>query len=122
MPFPELAGLWTAMENQELWEPTFPAGYTLTPEAAYGGGMSTRPTPGPTKTAQWPTSETLAAPAVTTAATVALILKAEPASRSGGQGVGANPGRGGRGTGGGSTGDEERLNSIAYNNAYVEVR
>ena len=25
-PFPDLAGLWTAMDNQEPWEPTFPAG------------------------------------------------------------------------------------------------
>ena len=34
VPFPDLAGLWTAVENQEPWEPTFPAGYNLTPEAA----------------------------------------------------------------------------------------
>ena len=47
VPFLDLAGLWTAMENQEPWEPTFPAGYTLSPDAAYGGGMSSRPTPGP---------------------------------------------------------------------------
>ena len=25
VPFPDLAGLWMAMENQEPWEPTFPA-------------------------------------------------------------------------------------------------
>ena len=36
VPFLDLAGLWTAMENQEPWDPTFPAGYTLTSEAAYG--------------------------------------------------------------------------------------
>ena len=48
VPFPDLLGLWTAMENQEPWEPTFPAGYTISPKAAYGGGVSTRPTPGPT--------------------------------------------------------------------------
>ena len=38
VPFPDLAGLWTTMENQEPWEPTFPTGYTLTPKAVYGGG------------------------------------------------------------------------------------
>ena len=52
VPFPDLVGLWTAMENQEPWEPTFSAGYTLTPEAAYGGGMRTRPTPVPNHTAR----------------------------------------------------------------------
>ena len=77
MPFPDLAGLWTAMENKEPWEPTFPAGYTLTPKSAYGGGMSTHPTPGPTHPARWPTSETSAAPSVASAAaTVAPTLKA----------------------------------------------
>ena len=49
--FPDLAGLWTAMENQEPWEPTFPAGYTLAPEAACGGGMISRPTLSPNHTA-----------------------------------------------------------------------
>ena len=47
MPFPDLAGLWTDMDNQEPWEPTFPAGYTLSPDAAYGGGISSRLTHGP---------------------------------------------------------------------------
>ena len=51
VPFPDLAGLWTAMENQDPWYPTFPAGYTLAPEATYVGGMSTRPAPVPTITA-----------------------------------------------------------------------
>ena len=122
VPFPDLAGLWTAMENQEPWDPTFPAGYTLTPEAAYGGGMSTRQTPGPTHPAQWPTSETSATPAVAAAATVAPTLKAETARRSGGQVVRGNPGLGGGGIGGGGAGDEERLNSMAYNNTYMEGR
>ena len=77
VPFPDLVGLWTAMENQGPWEPTFPASYTLTPEASYGGGMSTRPTPGPTHPAQWLASETSAAPSVASAAaTVAPTLKA----------------------------------------------
>ena len=31
IPFPNLAGLWTAMENKEPWEPIFPAGYTIPP-------------------------------------------------------------------------------------------
>ena len=47
VPFPDLAGLWTAMESQEPWEPTFPAGYTLSPESTYRGGVSTRPAQGP---------------------------------------------------------------------------
>ena len=122
MPFPDLSGIWTAMDNQEPWDPTFPSGYTLTPKAAYGGGMSKRPTPGPTHPARGPTSETTAAPAVAAAATMAPTLKAEPASRSGGRGVGANPGHGGGGIGDGGAGDEERLNSMAYNNAYMEGR
>ena len=59
---------------------------------------------------------------MTAAATVAPTLKAEPASRSGGQGVGENLARGGGGTGGGSAGEEESHNAIAYNNAYMEGR
>ena len=31
VPFPDLVGIWTAMESQEQWEPNFPEGYTLTP-------------------------------------------------------------------------------------------
>ena len=34
------------MENQEPWDPTFPAGYTLSPKAAYGDSVSTRQNPG----------------------------------------------------------------------------
>ena len=94
---------------------------TLSPDAAYGGGMSSRPTQVPNHTAQWPQSETSATPLVTATAPVA-PTKAEPASRGGGQGVGATPGRGCGGPGGGSTGEEERPNVIAYNNAYVEGR
>ena len=33
VPFLNLAGLWTAIDNQEPWEPTFPAGYTFLPES-----------------------------------------------------------------------------------------
>ena len=78
MTFPDLEGLWTAMENQEPWEPILLADYTLTPKAAYGGGSSTRPPPGPTHPDRWPTSETSAAPKVAAAsATVALNLKVE---------------------------------------------
>ena len=57
-----------------------------------------------------------------TTAMVAPTVKAEPDSRSGGRGVRANPGRRGGSTGGGAAGDKERLNAIAYNNAYVEGR
>ena len=116
VPFPDLAGLWTAMENQEPWEPTFPVGYTLSPDAACGGGMSSRPTKGPNHAARWPPPETTATPLVTATAPVA-PTKAKPASRSGGRGVGATPGRGGGGPGGDSTGEEERPNAISYNNA-----
>ena len=85
VPFPDLAGLWTAMENQEPWEPNFPAGYTLSPEAAYGGSVRTCPTPGPTYPARWPTSDTSVAPTVAAVtATVAPTLKADLAIRSGG--------------------------------------
>ena len=49
-------------------------------------------------------------------------MKAEPESRGGGQGVCVTPGRRGGGPGGGSTGEEERPNAIAYNNAYMEGR
>ena len=90
VPFPDLAGLWTAMENQEPWEPTFPAGYTFSPKDAYRGRMSSRPTLGPNHTDQWPPSEISAAPTVTATAPVA-PMKAKPASRSVGRGVGANP-------------------------------
>ena len=83
VPFPDLAGLWTAMDNQEPWEPTFPAGYTLSPDAAYGGVMSSLPTHGTNPSSQWTPSETMATPLVTATAPVA-PTKAEPASRGGG--------------------------------------
>ena len=111
------------MENQEPWDPTFPVGYTLIPEAAYGSGMSTRPTPGPTHPARFPTLETLAAPSVVyDVATVAPTLKEESARRSGELGGGGKPGRGGSGIGSSGAGEEERFNSMAYNNAYVDGR
>ena len=53
---------------------------------------------------------------------MAPTLKAKSARRSGGRGGEGNPGHGGGGIGGGSAGDEELLNSMAYNNAYVEGR
>ena len=84
--------------------------------------MSTRPTPGPNHTVRWHPLETTAAPAVTATATVVLTLKDKPASCCGRRGVGANPGREGRGTGESRAGEEERPNAIAYNNAYVEGR
>ena len=58
MMFPDLAGLWTAMENQEPWEPTFPAGYTLAPDAAYRGNMIPRPIQGNHTSARWAPAET----------------------------------------------------------------
>ena len=111
------------MKNQDPWEPTFHTGYTLSPKASYVGGISTRPTPGPTYPARWPTSDTSAAPTVAAAAaTVALTLKTESARRSSGRGGGGNPGRGSGGTGGGGEGSKERLNAMAHNNPYVEGR
>ena len=83
--------------------------------------MSSRPTQGPNHTARWPPSETSATPTVIATAPVA-PTKAEPASHSDGRGVGANPGRGGRVPGGGSTGEVEQTDAKAYNNAYLEGR
>ena len=123
MPLLDLAGLWTAMENQEPWYPTLPAGYTLSPETAYRGGVSTHPTPGPTYPARWPTLDTSVAPTVASAAaTVAPTLKADLARRSGGHGGGENPGRGNKGKGGSGEGAKERLNAMKYNNTYMEGR
>ena len=77
VPFPDLEGLWTAMENQEPWEPTLPAGYNLSPEAAYGCGVSTHPTQVPAYPTRRPTSDPSAAPTLAAvAATVAPNLKA----------------------------------------------
>ena len=45
VPFPTLAGLWTAMENQEPWEPTFTTGYTLSTNNVYGGSGGVRTAP-----------------------------------------------------------------------------
>ena len=47
VPFPDLVRLWTAMENQDPWEPTFHARYTLYLKSAYRGVVSTRPNQGP---------------------------------------------------------------------------
>ena len=57
VPFPNLAGLWTAMDNQEPWEPTFPAGYTFLPDTA-----SLRPSQGPPTPARWNPVEIPTAP------------------------------------------------------------
>ena len=114
------------MENQEPWEPTFHVGYTLSPEAAYGGGVRTRPVQGPAYPARWPKSETSAAPTLASvAATVAPTLKAEFARlTSGSRGIIGGTSRGGgksvRGSGGigvGGEGAEAHLNAMAYNNA-----
>ena len=97
VPFPDLAGIWTAMENQEPWQPTFPAGYTISPEAAYRGGVSTRPAQGPAYPARWTTSDTSDVPTLAAAAaTVAPTLKAESARRtSGSRGISGGTGGGG---------------------------
>ena len=46
----------------------------------------------------------------------------DPASCEGGRGVSANLSGGGGGAESGSTGEEDRPNAIAYNNAYMEER
>ena len=117
------------MENQETWEPTLPSGYTLYPEAAYGGRVSTHLTQGPAYPDRWPPSDTSAATTlVAAAAMVALTLKSKWARRASGSrstsggtgGGGGNSVRGSKGIEGSGKGSEERLNAIAYNNAYVE--
>ena len=129
--FPNLAGLWTTMENQEPWYPTLPAGYTLSPDTTYGGSVSTHPTHGPAYPARCPTLDTSAAPtSAATASTVAPTAKAESARRSSGScgigsgaiGGGGSLGRGSGGVGGGGEGAKERLNAMAYNNAYIDGR
>ena len=111
------------MENQEPCDPTFPTGYTLSPESTYGGGVITRPTPGRTYLSIWPTLDTSVAPTVAAATeTVALTLKADSARLSGGHGGRGNPGCRSGGIGGGGEGAEERLDAMAYNNSYVEGR
>ena len=95
MPFTNLAGLWTAMENQEPWEPTFPAGYTFVPDAAYGGKMSPRPSQVTHTSARWNPAETSTTHEITVPTPTA--PKAEPASREGGLGVSANSSGGGEG-------------------------
>ena len=119
------------MENQEPWYPTFPAVYTLSPKSTYGGSVSTCPTQGPAYPTRWPTSVTLAAPtSAANAATAAPTAKTESARQSsGGRGISGGTGREGgslgcrsRGVGDDGEGAEERLNAMAYNNAFVERR
>ena len=131
VPFPNLAGLWTTMENQDTWEPTFLAGCTLSPEAAYRGSVSTRPNHGPVYPARWTTVDTSAAPtSAATAETAAPTAKEDLARQSSGgcgissgaSGGGVSLGRGSGGVGGGGKVAEECLNAMAYNNAYIEGR
>ena len=131
VPFSNLVGIWTAMDNQEPWDPTFPAGYTLSPETAYRGSVSTRPAHGPAYLERWPTVDNSAAPtSAATTANTAPTAKVESAihisggcSISGGASGGEeNSGRGSGGMGGGGKGTEERLHAMAYNNAYVDGR
>ena len=131
VPFPNLAGLWTAIENQEPWKPTFPAGYTLPPENTYGGSGSGCPSPEPAYPAVGPSVDTLTEPmSVAVVAAPASTVREEAARRSSGtcsSGVGASGGggswgRGGGGVGGGGRGNEERLNATTYNNTYVNGR
>ena len=116
VPFLNLAGLWTAIDNQEPWEPTFPAGYTFLPDTA-----SFRPSPGPPAPARWNPVEIPTAPPRTSPTPP--TPQAEAASHRGGQGGNTTLSSGGGGGGSGSrSAGEERPNAIAYNNAYVEDR
>ena len=133
VPFPNLAGIWTTMENQEPWEPAFPAGYTLPHENAYGGSDGSCPAPEPAYPAGGHAvdiSTASVSEAAAVAAAAASIARAEAARRiSGvrGSGSGASRGRGswgrgGGGRGGGGGGSEDCLNSMVYNNVYVYGR
>ena len=114
VPFPNLAGLWTAIDNQEPWEPTFPAGYTFLPDS------NPRPSSIALNPARWNPVESHTAPPK--AAPTPPAPKADAESQGGGRG-GSNHsgGRGGGGRGSGSAG-KERPNAIAYNNSYLEER
>ena len=77
VPFPNLAGLWTAMENLNPWEPTFPAGYTLSTKTAYGGSVIACLSHELAYLVRWPVVDTLAAPtSAATTATAAPTTKA----------------------------------------------
>ena len=56
VPFPNLAGLWTAIDNQEPWEPTFPVGYIFLPDS------NPRPSPIALTPARWNPVESHTAP------------------------------------------------------------
>ena len=90
-----------------------------------------RQTQGPAYPSRWPTLDTSAAPtSAAAAATAAPTAEAESERRSSGghgisSGTGGGGGSSGRGSGvvgGGREGADERLNAMAYNNAYVEGR
>ena len=88
VPFPNFTGLWTAIYNQEPWEPTFPAGYTFLP------GSTHQPSPIPLTPALWNPVESQTVPP--RAAPTLPTPKAEAASRGGGRG-GTNLSGGGGG-------------------------
>ena len=79
-PFPKLVGLWTAIKNQEPWEPTFLVGYTLPPENAYGSIDNVRPAPKPAYLEVRPVViASTAAASATAASAAALAVRAEAA-------------------------------------------
>ena len=81
------------MENQEPWEPAFPAGYTLPHENAYGGSDGSCPAPEPAYPAGGHAvdiSTASVSEAAAVAAAAASIARAEAAIRiSGGLGSGS---------------------------------
>ena len=96
-----MAGIWTTMENQEPWEPTFPADYTLPPKNVYGGSGRGRQAPKPAYLSGRP-----AVNAATAGVSAALAAREEAAIRSSGVrgssgSAGGGGGRWGRGRGGG---------------------
>ena len=76
VPFPNLAGLWTSIDNQEPWEPTFPAGYTFLPDS------NPRPSSIALNPARWNPGESHTAPPK--AAPTPPAPKADAARRGGG--------------------------------------
>ena len=95
VPFLNLTGLWTAIDNQEPWEPTFPAGYTFLPN------INPRPSSIALNPARWNPGESHTA--LPKAAPTPPAPKADAASRGGGRG-GSNQSSGGGGGGWLSTG------------------
>ena len=130
--FPDLGCLWSSMDNQEPWEPTFPAGYEFpNPPStgggygrhgdASGGGLATGAAP--TFSAAASTAAAAAAEAARAAATAAAArTAAASAAATTAAALAAAGGGGGRPRARAPTADPPRLNQMAYNDDYVDGR